>query len=144
LIRCVRFKCKSALIDSSPRLKAHQVTLDGKNKILLQPKTGGRGWIHELEWSVSLPLPFITRETPTFIPLSVWNHAALFFLATLPDEPAARSKPFLFDAQIKWNLPEGGEPKQFRVSVVAINAKPAGVTTPELLANIEIAVSESE
>jgi hypothetical protein len=137
-----------ALIDASPRLKAHQVIMnDTKNQMTIRPRAGVQGapgFVHPLEWSVSVPLPFITRETRTIIPLPIWEHAALFFIATLPDDPGAKSEPFFFDAQIKWNIPEGGQPKQFRISAVAFNAKPVGVTTPEVLANIEFAIAEAD
>jgi hypothetical protein len=56
-----------------------------------------------------VPLPFIARENNVFIP-HVWENAALFFIATLPNEPGARSPPFFFDAQVSWNIPEGGQP----------------------------------
>jgi hypothetical protein len=101
-------------------------------------------FIHSLQWSATVSLPFITRETDVFIPLDVWENAALFFIATLSDDPPARSEPFFFDAQVSWNIPEGGQPKYFRVRAIAVNAKPPGVTTPEFLAKIEIAVVEND
>jgi hypothetical protein len=133
-----------ALIESSPRLKDN-IILAESNRITLGSKTTpSTPWMHSLEWSVSVPLPFITRETTAFIPAAVWDHAALFFIATLSDEPHARSAPFVFDAQINWNIPEGGQPKRFRVKVIAENAKLPNVPTPKFLANIEIEVAELE
>ena len=133
-----------ALIKSSDKFKAHRVTLEN-NQITLGPKSGpGTPFIHPLEWSASIQVPFITRETETFIPLSVWEQAALFFIATMSDEPTARSAPFFFDVQVKWNIPEGGEPQHFRVKAVAINAKPPVVTTPTFLANIKFEVMTNQ
>jgi len=129
-----------ALIDSSPKFKAHRTIL-GENRLRLGPESGpGTFFEHLFQWSATVPLPFITRENDVFIPLDVWQNAALFFIATLPDESGARSAPFFFDVQISWNIPEGGQPRFFRVQAVAINAKPPGVTTPEFL---EISVTNS-
>jgi hypothetical protein len=133
-----------ALVDSAPRLKGHKTKVE-PNRITLGPETGsGSPFMHPLEWSTSLPIAFITRETSTFIPLTVWEHAALFFIATLADEPKARSAPFFFDAQISWNIPEGGQAKRFRVKVTAENAKLSGIPTPLFLANIYIEATEEK
>jgi hypothetical protein len=116
-----------ALIDSSPRFKAHKSILE-ENRVTFGPASGpGNFFQHPILWSMTVPLPFITRENNVFIPLDVWENAALFFIATLSDELNPRSAP----------------PRVFRVKVVAVNAKPPGVTTPEFLANIEISVTNS-
>ena len=89
-----------ALIESSTRFKDN-VILAESNRVTFGSKTApSTPFSHDLQWSASLPLPFITRETPVFIPLGLWQHAALFFIATLPDEPGAKSAPFFFDVQI--------------------------------------------
>lgn len=131
-----------ALIASSTRLKDQKVEVKS-NEVRLAPQSGpGIAFLHPMEWSNTITLPFITRETTTFIPLSVWENAALFFIATLPDAPEAKSEPFFFEAQINWNIPEGGQPKRFRVKAVAKNAKLAGVSAPNFLSTIEFEVSD--
>ncbi len=133
-----------ALVDSSHRFNDHTVRVE-PNRLTFGPKTGsGTPFIHPLQWSVSLPIPFITRETAVYIPIDVWEHAALFFIATLSDEPHSKSKPFFFDAQVSWNIPEGGPPKRFRVKAIAENAKVSGISSPKFLATIEIEVAETE
>jgi hypothetical protein len=62
----------------------------------------------------------------------------------LPDEPQSKSAPFFFDAQISWNIPEGGQPKRFRVKAIAENAKLPNLSTPKFLAKINIEVAETE
>jgi hypothetical protein len=128
------------LIDSSPRFKTHRTNLT-ENRVTFGPESGpGAFFEHSLQWSATLPLPFISRENDVFIPLDVWHNAALFFIATLPDDPGARSAPFFFDVQVSWNIPEGGRPRLFRVQAIAVNSKPPGVTTPVFLATVEISV----
>lgn len=134
-----------ALVDSSPKLREYQLTIEPM-RIILGPKPGagatGIPFRHEIQWSTSVSVPFITRETEVFLPLDVWQHAALFFVATLSDEPRARSDPFIFHAQIRWNVPEGGDPKQYRVTAIAENAKLPGATSPKLFATVTFSVTE--
>jgi hypothetical protein len=133
---------REALVSSSVRLKDVNVVLE-PNRILLAPKSGsGTPFLHDVQWSNSLQLPFITRDTETYIPLTIWENAALFFIATMPEAPDATSEPFYFDVQISWNIPEDGKPKSFRVKSVAHNAKLAGATAPVFLAKIALEISE--
>jgi hypothetical protein len=45
---------------------------------------------------------------------------------------------FFFDVQISWNIPEGGQPKRFRVKAVAENIRMPGGSTPKFLAKIDV------
>jgi hypothetical protein len=44
-----------------------------------------------------MPLTFITKSAGIFVPLDIWNTAALYFIATLPSQVGARSEPYFFD-----------------------------------------------
>lgn len=135
---------RNSLISSSKRLKDVKIILE-QNRITCAPNSGaGTPFIHDVEWSGSLQLPFLTRNVETFIPLQVWQNAALFFIATMPNEPEAKSEPFYFDVQINWNIPEGGDPKRFRIRAIAHNAKLAGSASPAFLAKIELTAVNQE
>jgi len=130
------------LVASSKRLQDVKATVEPK-RIIFSPKAGpGSPFVHPLELSATVPVTFITRETSIYIPIDVWENAALFFIATLADTPNAKSEPFFFDAQISWNIPEGGQPKRFRIKATARNAKLAGASSPVFLADIDLEVSE--
>jgi hypothetical protein len=91
---------RDALVSSSLRLKNANVMLE-PNKITLAPKLGSAApWQHVVEWSTSLPFPFITRETETFIPLTIWENAAFFFTATMPEQSDASSEPFFSTSKL--------------------------------------------
>jgi hypothetical protein len=91
-------------------------------------------------FSSSLEKPFITRSAETFIPLDVWNTAALFFISTLPAQAGARSEPYYFEVQVEWSIPENSKPPRFRVKAIATNTKPTGAATPIFAAEIEFTV----
>ena len=117
----------------------HGRQIDIANNIIT---LSGGGIPHQntFNFSATIDKPFITRSAETFIPLDVWNTAALFFLATLPDQAGARSEPYYFDLEISWSIPDNAKPARFRVKAIATNSKPAGTQTPALSATIEFAV----
>jgi hypothetical protein len=57
-----------ALVESSPRFNDQTVLVE-PNQVTLGPKSGGSGisFSHPLQWTISVPLPFITRDTAVFI-----------------------------------------------------------------------------
>jgi len=61
---------------------------------------GGIPFQNPFSFESTIDKPFITRTAETFIPLDVWNTAALFFLSQVPNEPGARSEPYYFDLAI--------------------------------------------
>jgi len=132
---------REAMVKSAPRLSDVEATFPDKDQLLLRPKAGGQSFVHEFTWATSLPLPFIGRETQTYIPLHIWQNASLFFLATTPDRPDAVSEPFYFDAQVSWNIPDGGAPVRFRVAARARNVGLPTPGAPKFLAKIELSVS---
>jgi hypothetical protein len=117
----------------------HGRQIDIANNIIIL-SGGGMPHQHPFNFSATVDKPFITRSAETFIPLDVWNTAALFFLATLPDQAGARSEPYYFDLEISWSIPDNAKPARFRVKAIATNSKPAGVQTPVFSATIEFAV----
>jgi hypothetical protein len=84
--------------------------------------------------------PFITRSGEAFIPLEVWETAALFFLSTLPDQPGARSEPYYFDLEISWNIPDNAKPARYRIKAVATRANLPGSGSPVFSATVEFAI----
>ena len=101
---------------------------------------GGIPHQNPFAFSATIEKPFTTRSAETFIPLDVWDTAALFFFSTLPDQPGARSEPYYFDLEISWSIPDNAKPIRYRVKAVATNSKPAGAQTPALSATIEFSV----
>jgi hypothetical protein len=90
----------------------HQITLS---------EPGGVPFQHEFRFSGSIDKPFITKTAETFIPLDIWNTAALYFLATLSPQIGARSEPYYFDLEITWNIPANAKPARYRVKAIATN-----------------------
>lgn len=93
-----------------------------------------------IAFSASTEKPFITRSAETFIPLDVWDTAALFFISTMPMQTGSKSEPYYFDLQIEWSIPENSKPARYRVKAVAINTKPPTVESPIFSAEIEFSV----
>lgn len=97
-------------------------------------------------WSLArFDMKILAESTPRlkpydWIPAEVWIQALLFFLATLPDDPGARSPPLIFDVVVKWNIPENSKPAKFRVKAIAINGNVASVAKPALTAYVELQV----
>jgi hypothetical protein len=122
---------------NAPILQGRQIVI-ANNMVTLSG--GGIPHQNPLAFSATIEKPFITRSAETFIPLDVWDTAALFFFSTLPDQPGARSEPYYFDLEISWSIPDKAKPVRYRVKAVAINSKPAGVQTPALSATVEFSV----
>jgi hypothetical protein len=93
-----------------------------------------------IAFSSSTEKPFITRSAETFIPLDVWDSAALFFISTMPMQTGAKSEPYYFDLHIEWSIPENSKPARYRVKAVATNTKPPTVESPIFSAEIEFSV----
>jgi hypothetical protein len=139
----VRVKWSAAKYDPAS-LTANASILQGR-QIAIANNTitlSGGGVPHQnpFAFSATIEKPFITRSAETFIPLDVWNTAAVYFFATLPDQPGARSEPYYFDLEISWSIPDNAKPTRYRVKAVATNSKPAGVPTPVLSATVEFSV----
>jgi hypothetical protein len=88
-----------------------------------------------------VPIPFITNAgANAFIPNNVYNNAALYILALMPDTYGARINPFTFSVVVSWNLPAPGS-QRFLVKANIVNAKAPGVTEPKLDAFITFEVA---
>lgn len=123
---------------NAPIFQGRQISIASNAITLSSP--GGVPFQNLFSFSATINKPFITRSAETFIPIDVWDTAALFFLATLPDQPGARSEPYYFDLEISWSIPESAKPARFRIRAVATNTKPAGTQSPALVATIEFFV----
>jgi hypothetical protein len=96
----------------------------------------------DLSSSQSIPIPNITNAgAEAFIPNNVYNNAAFYILALLPDKPSARLDPFTFSATVSWNIPTPGSQK-FLVKISIVNAKPPNVDEPKLDALISFEVAK--
>jgi hypothetical protein len=127
----------STMTANAPVFQGRQVAI-ANNLITLSG--GGMPHQNPFGFSAKLDKPFITRSAEIFIPIDVWNTAALFFLTTLPAQPGARSEPYYFDLEIAWSIPENAKPAHFRIKAVATNTKPAGVQNPVFSATVEFRV----
>jgi hypothetical protein len=139
-----RFDMK-ILAESAPRLKPYDVSVDSQSITIgaRQPITGpaGLGMKIPLNFRQNVPpIAFLGKRVESWIPTEVWIQALLFFLATLPDDPGARSPPLIFDVVVKWNIPENSKPAKFQVKAIAINGNVASVAKPALTAYVELQV----
>ncbi|MGY4437052.1 hypothetical protein ACVWWO_009529 [Bradyrhizobium sp. F1.13.1] len=106
----------SALVAAAPIFQGHQVQLNGDQLTLWG---GGVPFVQPFSFYGTVEKPFVTRSGEVFLPLNVWNTAALFFVATLPTQAGSRSEPYYFDLEILWNIPENSKPARYRVKAVA-------------------------
>lgn len=125
---------------NAPILRGRQISI-ANNLITLNG--GGIPHQNPFSFDATIDKPFITRSGETFIPLDVWDTAALFFFSTLPEQPGARSEPYYFDLEISWNIPDNAKPSRYRVKAVATrtNSAPAN-GSPVLQATIEFSVEK--
>lgn len=130
----------STLTANKPIFQGRQIAI-ATNLITLSAP-GGIPFQNPIQFSVSIDKPFITRSAEIFIPLDVWNTAALYFLATLPGQAGERSEPYYFDLAISWSIPENAKPARYRIKAVATNTKTSG-TEPEFKASIDFSVEKA-
>ncbi len=126
---------------NKPIFQGRQITI--ANNLITLSAPGGVPFQNPFRFSTSIEKPFITRSAETFIPLDVWNTAALFFLTTLPTQAGERSEPYYFDLEISWNIPDNAKPALYRIKAVATNIKPPG-TGPEFQASIDFSVENAQ
>ena len=125
------------LTADKPIFQGRQVAIANNSITLSAP--GGIPFQNPIQFSVSIDKPFITRSTEIFIPLNIWNTAALFFLATLSTQAGERSEPYYFDLEIYWSIPDSTKPARYRIKAVATNITPPN-TEPAFKAIIEFSV----
>jgi hypothetical protein len=125
-----------ALVASNPDLVRSQFTTDGQSlKITSQNSIP---FVHPFSFKSVMPLTFITKSAGIFVPLDIWNTAALYFIATLPSQVGARSEPYFFDLKISWNIPDSAKVAHFRVKAVATNVQPLIPEKQGFLASVEL------
>jgi len=96
----------------------------------------------DLASSQDVPISFITNAgANAFIPSNVYNNAAFYVLALMPDAAGARIDPFTFSVTVSWNLPTPGSQK-FLVKTTIVNAKPPNVIDPRLDAFMSFEVAK--
>lgn len=126
---------------NAPILHGRQITI-ANNLITLNG--GGVPFQNPFGFETTIDKPFITRSAETFIPIDVWDTAALFFFSTLPDQTGARSEPYYFDLEISWNIPDNAKPSRHRIKAVATRANSAaGNGSPVFQATVEFFVEKS-
>jgi hypothetical protein len=126
-------------VANAPQFQGKQLVVQDGNLTIAKPNTAPA--INPFEFSASTNLAFVTRSAEPFIPLQVWNTAALQLIGTTPAELNGKSEPYFFDLVVSWNIPEGGQPDRFRIKVVATNTKPAG-SNAEYVGAIEFSVEK--
>ncbi|MGM4998688.1 hypothetical protein AB8A05_08135 [Tardiphaga sp. 538_B7_N1_4] len=131
----------STLTSGKAIFQGRQITI--ANNLITLSAAGGMPFQNPIQFSTSLDKPFITRSAETFLPLDVWNTAALYFLSSLPAQTGERSEPYYFDLEISWNIPENAKPARYRIKTVATNIKTPG-TGPEFKASIDFSVEKAE
>jgi hypothetical protein len=131
----------SAVISSAARFKHATTNIVGDSELLIStPNTGGGQ--NSFAFSASTSAAFITKQADAFIPLNIWNAAAIRFVETTPDQANGKSEPYIFELSISWNIPENTKPERFRITATATNIKTSNSTPPELMAAIDFAVKK--
>lgn len=133
----------SAVTANKPVFHGRRIDIGNDSFTLASP--GAVPFTHPFSFSAVLEKPFITRTAETFIPLNVWNTAALYFLVSLPQKVGSRSDPYYFDLSIAWNIPENAKPARYRVKAVATRLGSADDDPPSVLsASIAFTVESVE
>jgi hypothetical protein len=141
-----RFELKS-LIDSSLRLKAYDVKMDGDMFTIgaRQPITEpvGLSMSYQSVFKQNVPpIAFLGKRVESWIPIEVWNQALFYFIATLPDVPGEQGPPVFFNVGVKWNIPEGNNSARFKVKAIATNANTPNIRSPTLTASIALSAEK--
>lgn len=138
-----------ALVKDSPRLLSCDVKVEndtitiGARQPITQPV--GLGVTFPLKFQQNVPpIAFLGKRVESWIPIELWNQALIYFIATLPETPGARSPPLTFNVAVKWNIPEGKKDARFRVQAIATNANAANVQGPALTADITLNAEKIE
>lgn len=127
----------SALTANKPIFQGRQVAIT--NNLITLSAPGGVPFQNPIQFSATIDKPFITRSAEIFIPLDIWNSAALFFLATLTNQAGEMSEPYFFDLEINWSIPDNAKSARYRVKAVATNITPPN-SEPAFRAIIEFSV----
>lgn len=141
----VKFRWSASKYDSAtmtnnrPIFQGRQVSV--ANNLIIFSAPGGVSFQSPFEFSSIIEKPFLTRTGETFIPLNVWNTAALFFVSTLPAQTGSISDAYYFDLEVSWSIPENAKPANYRIKAIATNTKQAGIP-PEFKADVDFFVEK--
>ena len=108
----------NTLTATAPIFQGHQVQI-ANDRITLYG--GGVPYTHPFSFSATVEKPFITKTGEIFIPIDVWETAALYFVSTMPSQNGATSEPYYFDLEISWSIPDNAKPAKYRVKAIATN-----------------------
>jgi hypothetical protein len=87
---------------------------------------------------------FVARDTDLFLPTGIYPILGLFIAAKMPEELGARTEAFPITIKASWNVPDGGEPKIFRIKIRGVNTKPSGLgEAPEVAGYLEFEIEKS-
>jgi hypothetical protein len=128
------------LLQQSPRFEHIKVDYEENQVVFTGDNILAQGM--RFATSSTTSINYITRKADAFIPGPVWEYAALFVLATLPEQQGGTTAPLTFDATLTWNIPEGSPPRHFRIKMIATNAKLPSVTVPDLLATLDFEIED--
>lgn len=127
----------ATLTNNAAIMQGRQVSI--ANNLITLSAPGGVPFQNPLRFTASTDKPFITKSAETFIPLDVWNTAALYFLVNLTGPAGTRSEPYFFDLQISWNIPDNAKPLRHRVKAVATK-----LAAPVFQASVEFSVEKPD
>ena len=87
-------------------------------------------------------LAFVARNADLYMPPSIFAILGLFIAAKMPDELGAKTEVFPLRIEVVWNVPDGGQPKDFNVKIRGVNTKPSGVVTPEVVGYLDFEIEK--
>lgn len=94
---------------------------DNNGYFILQNKHGAFGYM--LTNKISYNVAFLSKDTPIYSPPSINSIIALYFAANMPKQFGERTAPLIISVFVNWNIPEGGQTEQFRITAIATNTK---------------------
>lgn len=127
----------ATLTNNAAIMQGRQVSI--ANDLITLSAPGGVPFQNPFRFTAATDKPFITKSAEIFIPLDVWNTAALYFLVNLTGPAGTRSEPYFFDLQISWNIPDNAKPLKYRVKAVATK-----LAAPVFQASVEFSVEQAE
>jgi hypothetical protein len=130
----------AASIAAAATFKQANVRIVGDQLFITTPNMGTGS--NPFSFSISTPAAFLTKQAEIFIPLNVWNAAAMRLIETTPNQVNAKSEPYVFEIAISWNIPENAKPERFRITTTATNIKTPNSAKPEFVAALDFSVKK--
>jgi hypothetical protein len=98
--------------------------------LVAKPGSGVPNFRYRMSDTFETKLPFIAKDSELFLPESIMSVLALFVTAKMPEPLGAKTDAFPVWLAVSWNVPYGGEPREFRVKIRGVNTKPSGIAGP--------------